>query len=59
MAANVYPRTPPRVALPAGFRIADGRLGVSPITGVEVPRNKGQYTLKRYHLKSKMPRVGT
>jgi hypothetical protein len=33
----------------------DGHWGISPITGVEVPRTKGQYTLKRYHLKSKMP----
>lgn len=35
----------------------DGHWGVSPITGVEVPRNKGQYTLKRYHIKSKLPGV--
>jgi hypothetical protein len=36
----------------------DGHWGVSPITGVEVPKNKGQYTLKRYHIKSKIPSVG-
>lgn len=37
---------------------ADGHWGKSPITGVVVPRNKGQYTLKRYHIKSKLPGVG-
>jgi len=25
---------------------------------VEVPKNKGQYTLKRYHIKSKLPGIG-
>lgn len=35
----------------------DGHWGKSPITGVTVPRNKGQYTLKRYHIKSKLPGV--
>lgn len=33
----------------------DGHWGVSPITGITVPRTRGQYTLKRYHLKSKFP----
>ena len=36
----------------------DGHWGVSPITGVAVPRNAGQYTLKRFHVKSKLPAVG-
>jgi hypothetical protein len=33
----------------------DGHWGTSAITGTVVPRNKGQYTLKRYHFKSKVP----
>lgn len=33
----------------------DGRQTISPITGTMVPKDKGQYTLKRYLLKSKMP----
>ena len=33
----------------------DGHWGKSPITGITVPRTRGQYTLKRYHLKSKFP----
>lgn len=33
----------------------DGHWGTSEITGTVVPRNKGQYTLKRYHFKSKVP----
>jgi hypothetical protein len=37
----------------------DGHLGVSEITGTTVPRNKGQYTLKRYHFKSKVPGIVT
>jgi hypothetical protein len=37
---------------------ADGHWGVSPITGIEVPRNRGQYTLKRYHLKTNVPSAG-
>lgn len=36
----------------------DGHWGVSPITGVMVPRNAGQYTLKRFHVKSKLPSAG-
>ena len=36
----------------------DGHWGVSPITGVTVPRNAGQYTLKRFHVKSKLPAAG-
>ena len=40
------------------FSYADGHWGISPITGVEVPRTKGQYTLKRYHVKSKLPSIG-
>lgn len=35
----------------------DGSLGVSTITGTKVPQNKGQYTLKRYLLKSKVPSI--
>lgn len=35
----------------------DGHWGTSTITGTVVPRNKGQYTLKRYHFKSKVPSV--
>lgn len=35
----------------------DGHWGVSPISGIEAPRTKGQYTLKRYHIKSKIPGV--
>lgn len=37
------------------FDNTDGHLGVSDITGVEVPKTKGQYTLKNYHIKSKIP----
>mmetsp|Transcript_27881 Transcript_27881/g.65818 ORF Transcript_27881/g.65818 Transcript_27881/m.65818 type:complete len:326 (-) Transcript_27881:57-1034(-) len=33
----------------------DGHMGVSPITNTEVPRTKGQYTLKNYHIASKVP----
>ncbi len=33
----------------------DGHWGTSSITGTVVPKNKGQYTLKRYHFKSKVP----
>ena len=39
----------------APFDNTDGHWGMSPITGIEVPRTQGQYTLKRYHLKSKFP----
>jgi hypothetical protein len=35
----------------------DGHMGVSEITKTKVPRNKGQYTLKHYHLASKVPGV--
>jgi hypothetical protein len=35
----------------------DGRWGASALTGTVVPRNKGQYTLKRYHFKSKVPGI--
>ena len=41
------------------FDNTDGHWGVSAITGVPVPRTRGQYTLKRYHLKSKFPAVVT
>ena len=37
----------------------DGHLGVSAVTGTKVPRNKGQYTLKRYLLRSKVPSIVT
>lgn len=33
----------------------DGSLGISEISGVEIPRNKGQYTLKRYYIASRVP----
>ena len=33
----------------------DGHLDISTITGWPVPRNKGQYTLKHYHIASKLP----
>lgn len=35
----------------------DGHLGTSAITHTPVPRNKGQYTLKRYLLRSKVPSI--
>lgn len=35
----------------------DGHMGISEITGTPVPKNKGQYTLKRYLLKSKVPSI--
>lgn len=35
----------------------DGHMPVSPITGVMPPRNAGQYTLKRYLLRSKVPSI--
>ena len=37
------------------FDNTDGHLGTSAITGTVVPRSKGQYTLKRYLLRSKVP----
>lgn len=39
------------------FDNTDGHWGVSPITGITVPRTRGQYTLKRYHIKSKFPSI--
>ena len=39
------------------FDNTDGHWGVSPITGIAVPRTRGQYTLKRYHIKSKFPSI--
>lgn len=33
----------------------DGHMGISPISQWEVPRNKGQYTLKHYYCKSRIP----
>ena len=33
---------------------SDGHWGVSEINGVTVPRNKGQYTLKKYYVASKV-----
>jgi hypothetical protein len=35
----------------------DGHWGTSVLTGTLVPKNKGQYTLKRYHFKSKVPGI--
>lgn len=35
----------------------DGHMGVSAISGWTVPRNKGQYTLKHYYVKSRIPSV--
>eukprot|EP01029_Cantina_marsupialis_P014733 TRINITY_DN3232_c0_g1_i1.p1 TRINITY_DN3232_c0_g1~~TRINITY_DN3232_c0_g1_i1.p1 ORF type:complete len:286 (-),score=67.14 TRINITY_DN3232_c0_g1_i1:141-998(-) len=35
----------------------DGHLTVSEISGVEIPKTKGQYTLKKYHIASKIPGV--
>ncbi|DBA02524.1 TPA: LOW QUALITY PROTEIN: hypothetical protein N0F65_010996, partial [Lagenidium giganteum] len=35
----------------------DGHMKVSPISQWEVPRNKGQYTLKHYYCKSNIPGV--
>lgn len=39
------------------FDNTDGHMGISELSGVEVPRAKGQYTLKRYHLASHIPYV--
>ena len=33
----------------------DGHMGTSEHSGVEVPKNKGQYTLKKYYLASRVP----
>lgn len=33
----------------------DGHLGISELSGYEVPKNKGQYTLKQYFLGSRVP----
>eukprot|EP00753_Platysulcus_tardus_P006595 PLAT14336.1.p2 GENE.PLAT14336.1~~PLAT14336.1.p2 ORF type:complete len:314 (-),score=145.00 PLAT14336.1:585-1505(-) len=33
----------------------DGHLDVSEYSGVKIPRDAGQYTLKKYHLESKLP----
>jgi Phosphatidylinositol transfer protein len=35
----------------------DGHMGVSEISGTAVPRTKGQYTLKEYHLASRVPGI--
>mmetsp|Transcript_41751 Transcript_41751/g.116325 ORF Transcript_41751/g.116325 Transcript_41751/m.116325 type:complete len:306 (+) Transcript_41751:99-1016(+) len=35
----------------------DGHQTISEISGVEVPKNKGQYTLKNYHIASKIPGI--
>lgn len=35
----------------------DGHLGVSPISNTLVPRTRGQYTLKEYHLASRVPGI--
>eukprot|EP01029_Cantina_marsupialis_P028221 TRINITY_DN775881_c0_g1_i1.p1 TRINITY_DN775881_c0_g1~~TRINITY_DN775881_c0_g1_i1.p1 ORF type:complete len:305 (-),score=96.94 TRINITY_DN775881_c0_g1_i1:291-1169(-) len=35
----------------------DGHMGNSEISGVEIPKTKGQYTLKKYHMASKIPGV--
>ena len=37
------------------FDNTDGHMGVSPISGTTVPRARGQYTLKEYHLESRVP----
>ena len=37
----------------------DGHMGVSAVSGTVVPKNKGQYTLKRYLLRSKLPSIVT
>lgn len=39
------------------FDNRDGHLGFSTISQVEVPRQAGQYTLKEYHLASKVPGI--
>jgi hypothetical protein len=39
------------------FDNTDGHLGLSPVTGTPVPKVKGQYTVKRYLLASKVPGV--
>ena len=39
------------------FDNTDGHMGISERSGVEVPRAKGQYTLKIYHLASHIPYV--
>ena len=33
----------------------DGHMGVSSLSGWQVPRNKGQYTRKHYYCQSKIP----
>lgn len=37
----------------------DGHWGVSKVTGIRVPLTRGQYTMKRYHIKSKFPSIVT
>ncbi len=37
------------------FDNTDGHWGVSPLSGIRVPRTRGQYTLKEYHLASRVP----
>ncbi len=39
------------------FDNTDGHMGFSTISQVEVPRKAGQYTLKEYHLASKVPGI--
>ena len=34
---------------------ADGHMGKSEISGIEIPHDKGQYTLKHYLIGSMMP----
>ena len=37
------------------FDNADGHMGKSEISGIEIPHDKGQYTLKHYLIGSMMP----
>jgi hypothetical protein len=37
------------------FDNLDGHMGVSEISNTAVPRARGQYTLKEYHLESRVP----
>jgi singapore isolate B (sub-type 7) whole genome shotgun sequence assembly, scaffold_6 len=39
------------------FDNTDGHMGISPVSGITVPKAKGQYTLKHYLLASMFPSV--
>ena len=39
------------------FDNTDGHMGVDPHSGIEIPKRKGQWTLKRYLLASKVPTI--